>query len=379
MWETTLRVLFHTIEIPLMRGHEDRQTVMFQYVTMNVEQYVPLDHPLRRIRVLVDEALSRLDRTFSRMYATMGRPSIPPEYLLRARILQALYTIRSERQLVEQIHYNLLFRWFVGLDLEAKAWDSTVFTHNEERFLSSDMATRFLHQILAIAEDQELLSKDHFTVDGTLLAAAASIKSFVRKDGKNPPADSGNDGVDFHGKKLKNKTHRSTTDPDARLTRKGNGQSAFLAFAAHLLMENRTGLIVDTCVTKATGKAERQAAKRMMKRVMKRRGRKRRATLGGDKGYDVREFTKALRAMNVTPHVASKERGTSIDARTRRHAGYAISLRIRKMVEEAFGWVKDISGQRKLKHRGRRRVNMHFTFSICAYDLLRIANLQPAN
>ncbi len=378
MPETTLHVLSPTIDILPMRGHEERQTAMFQYVTVNVEQYVPLDHPLRAIRMLVDQALSRLDRTFSRMYAQMGRPSIPPEQLLRARILQALYTIRSERQLVEQIHYNLLFRWFVGLDLEAKAWDATVFTHNEERFLSSDMATRFLHQILAIAEEQGLLSKDHFTVDGTLLAASASMKSFVRKDGKNPPPDAGNDGVDFRGQKRTNKTHRSTTDPEARMARKTNGQSAFLAFAAHLLMENRTGLIVDTCVTRATGKAERQAGKRMMRRVMKRRNRKRRATLGGDKGYDVREFTEALRAMNVTPHVASKERGTSIDGRTRRHAGYAISLRIRKMVEEAFGWVKDIGGQRKLKHRGRQRVNMHFTFSICAYDLLRIAKFQPA-
>lgn len=364
-----------------MRGEDNQQAGMFSYRTAG--ERVPAEHPLRAMRRMVDEALRGLSPRFARMYAKKGRPSIAPERLLRALLLQVLYTIRSERQLMEQLDYNILYRWFVGLDMDEAVWDVTVFTKNRERLLRSKVADGFFAQVLKQAKTHQLLSADHFTVDGTMIEAWAGHKSFQRKDGTGkPPAEGGKPGsnptVDFHGQQRSNGTHRSTTDPQARLFKKSSGSEAKLSYLGHVLMENRNGLVVDTRLTKATGKAERESAWVMAWRVA--RGR-RRITLGGDKNYDTRQMAASLRGIQVTPHVAQNEhknRSSAIDARTTRHEGYAVSQRKRKRVEEIFGWIKTVAGLRKTKHRGRKRVAWMFTFAAAAFNLVRLRNLVPA-
>lgn len=342
---------------------------------------MPKDHPLRAIRALADEALATLNERFDALYSGMGRPSIPPEMLLRATLLQAFFSVRSERQLMEQIDYNLLFRWFVGLPMDATAWHATVFTHNRDRLMETDVARAFLAALLALPQVKRLLSSDHFSVDGTLIDAWASMKSFRPKDGSGePPPGPGRNGErDFRKEKRSNETHASTTDPDARLYRKGDGRESRLCFMGHVLMENRNGLAVDAALTQATGTAEREAALLMLDR----RQTKRRITLGGDKAYDVTDFVGDLRARRVTPHIAvqgtvSKTgaiRKTAIDARTIRHAGYAISQCIRKRIEETFGWIKAQAGLAQVKVRGRPKVEAAFTFAVVAYNLIRIPKL----
>jgi transposase len=362
-----------------MRG-DDRQTGwMFSYVSP--EERVPADHPLRVIRRLTGAIFDRLSPQFERLYSTMGRPSIPPEKLLRALLLQGLYTVRSERLLMEQLHYNLLFRWFVGLGLDDPVWDATTFTKNRDRLLDGAIATAFFHEVLVEAKATRLLSDDHFTVDGTLLEAWASQKSFRRRDTPpDAPDDPGNPTVNFRGEARKNATHQSTTDPDARLYKKSTGREAKLAYLGHLLTENRYGLIVDALVTPATGTAERDAALTMLGDLP--RGRRR--TIGGDKHYDTRDFVRDTRKLGVTPHVAqypeTDRRGSAIDGRTTRHAGYAISQRKRKLVEQAFGWMKTIGLLRKLRHRGGPLVHWVFTFAAATYNLVRLRRLltQPA-
>jgi len=358
-----------------MRGEDKQQDGMFSYRT--AEERVPQDHPLRAMRRMVDEALRGLSPRFARMYAKRGRPSIAPEKLLRALLLQVLYTIRSERQLMEQLDYNILYRWFVGLDMDDAVWDVTVFTKNRERLLKSEVADGFFEQVLKQARAQQLLSADHFTVDGTLIEAWAGQKSFQRKDGKTPPPEDGgsNPTVNFHGDERRNDTHRSTTDPEARLFKKSRGSESKLSYMAHVLMENRNGLVVDTRLTKSTGQAERESAWMMAWRVA--RG-ERRITLGGDKNYDTQQLVASLRGIKATPHVAQNEhahRSSAIDERTTRHEGYAVSQRKRKRVEEIFGWIKTIAGLRKTKHRGRKRVGWMFTFAAAAFNLVRLRNL----
>jgi transposase len=354
-----------------MRGADDRSDFLFSYVSP--EHRVPPDHPLRPIRTMTDAALTRLSDRFETMYSEMGRPSIPPEQLLRALLLQHLYSIRSERLLIEQLDYNLLFRWFVGLGMDEPIWDHSTFSKNRDRLLAGDVAVAFFDAVLAEARTHRLLSDEHFTVDGTLLEAWASHKSFRPKDTDNrPPEDPGNPTVDFRGERRKNDTHQSTTDPEARLYKKGVGRPAQLAYLGHLLMENRSGLVVDTRVTPANGYGEREAALAM---IAERPGG--RVTLGGDKGYDYPAFIAELRRMTVTPHVAqnSTNRRSAIDARTTRHAGYTVSQRKRKRVEEAFGWMKTIGLLRKLRHRGGPKVDWIFRFTAAAYNLVRIRNL----
>lgn len=356
-----------------MRGNDNDQQAMFSYVSL--ESRVPEDHPLRSIRRMVDQVLSGLTKEFAVMYSRTGRPSIAPERLLRALILQVLYTIRSERMLMEQLDYNMLFRWFVGLSMDDVVWDHSTFTKNRDRFLESDLAGAFFSGVISQAEETGLLSDEHFTIDGTLIDAWASMKSFRPKDGGND-SSSGSDhnrSVDFHGEKRRNDTHESTTDPDARLYRKGKGKESRLAFMGHVLMENRNGLVVDTRLTLATGVAEREAALEMVSALS---GRKR-LTLGGDKGYDTSDFVDALRELNVTPHVAqnNKRRRSAIDDRTVRHPGYAVSQRIRKRVEEIFGWIKTVGNLRKTRHRGLERVDWMFAFTAAAYNLVRMRTL----
>ena len=358
-----------------MRGDDKQQSGIFSYRT--AEERVPQDHPLRAMRRMVDEALRGLSPRFARMYSKNGRPSIAPEKLLRALLLQVLYTIRSERQLMEQLDYNILYRWFVGLDMDDAVWDVTVFTKNRERLLKSELADGFFEQVLKQARAQQLLSADHFTVDGTLIEAWAGQKSFQRKDGNTPPPEDGgsNPTVNFHGDKRRNDTHRSTTDPEARLFKKSRGSESKLSYMAHVLMENRNGLVVDTRLTKSTGQAERESAWMMAWRVA--RG-ERRITLGGDKNYDTQQLVASLRGIKATPHVAQNEhahRCSAIDERTTRHEGYAVSQRKRKRVEEIFGWIKTIAGLRKTKHRGRKRVGWMFTFAAAAFNLVRLRNL----
>ena len=330
-----------------MRGGDKRTGELFSYV--DLEKRVRSDHPLRAIRGLVNEALVALEHEFSALYAPIGRPSIPPEKLLRAMLLQAFYSIRSERQLMERLEYDLLFRWFVGIGVDAAVWDHSVFSKNRDRLLEGDIAARFLAAVLDQPRVKKLLSTDHFTVDGTLIEAWASLKSFKPRDGSDePPAGGGrNAEADFHGKKRSNETHVSTTDPDARLYRKGPGKEAKLCFIGHGLMENRHGLLVDACLTPADGHAERVAALAM---IEPRADRPRAITLGADKAYDAEDFVNELRSMTVTPHVAQNTSGRSsaIDARTTRHGGYAVSQRIRKRIEEAFGWIKRRSYERYL-------------------------------
>src|SRR5271166_5081045 len=360
-----------------MRGGDKRTGELFSYV--DLEKRVRSGHPLRAIRGLVNEALVALEHEFSALYAPIGRPSIPPEKLLRAMLLQAFYSIRSERQLMERLEYDLLFRWFVGIGVDAAVWDHSVFSKNRDRLLEGDIATRFLAAVLDQPRVKKLLSTDHFTVDGTLIEAWASLKSFKPRDGSDkPPAGCGrNAEADFHGKKRSNETHISTTDPDARLYRKGPGKEAKLCFMGHALMENRNGLIVDACLTEANGHAERVAALHM---IEPRADRSTPITLAADKGYDAEDFVNELRSMNATPHVTqnTNRRSSAIDGRTTRHAGYAASQRIRKRIEEAFGWIKTVAGQERTKFRGRERVGWAFTFAAAAYNLARLPKLLEA-
>src|SRR5437899_9707822 len=356
-----------------MRGHDDQGAHLFSYVSP--EQRVPADHPLRGIRQMTDRVLATLSGKFARMYSDIGRPSIAPEKLLRALLLQVLYTVRSERLLMEQLDYNLLFRWFVGLNMDDAVWDPTVFTKNRERLLAGDIAQAFFTQVLAQARQRNLLSDEHFTVDGTLIEAWASLKSFKQKDAASgpPPDDPGNPTVDFHGERRRNVTHRSTTDPDARLFRKAKGHEAKLVYQGHVLMENRHGLAVEGCVTRASGYGERAAPLEMLGH----RATPGRITVGADKGYETRDFVEALRLLQVTPHVAqnTSNRSSAIDARTTRHAGYEVSQQKRKRIEEIFGWLKTIGLLRQTRHRGRRRVGWMFVFSLAVYNLVRIRNL----
>ncbi len=355
-----------------MRGYDSRTEALFSYVTP--ESYVPKTHPLRAIRAMADEALKGMDKIFDSMYATSGRYSIPPEKLLKAQLLMILYSIRSNRQLVEQIHYNFLYRWFLGMGLEEAVWDHSSFSTNHERLIGSDVAAEFLSRILAQAERKHLLSREHFTVDGTLIEAWASIKSFKPKDG--PPSTGGgkNDTVDFKGQKLKNDTHASVTDPDARLYRKGKNKESKLCYQGHTLMENRSGLIVKTEVTKASGTGEREAAKSMVKQLPRTT---RRITLGGDKGYDTADFVRELRSLKITPHVAQNDtnRKSAIDGRTTSHPNYAISLRIRKRIEEGFGWMKTVGRIRKTMYRGIDKIAWQLNLHAAAYNLVRMKNL----
>jgi transposase len=358
-----------------MRGWDERNDVLFSYV--NCEGRVPKDHPLRAIQKIVDAALAVLSGEFEKLYARFGRPSTAPEKLLRALLLQAFYSVRSERQLMEQLTYNLLFRWFVGLSMDAAVWDVTVFTKNRERLIEGDIARQFMAAVLNQEAVKELLSDDHFSVDGTLIEAWASMKSFRPKDGSGEPPSPGRNGErDFHGEKRRNETHASTTDPDARLYRKGPGQPAKLVYLGHVLMENRHALVVDTRLSLATGTAEREAALEM---VADHPG-KHRITLGADKAYDVAEFVADLRHFNVTPHVAQNttNRRSAIDRRTTRHPGYARSGQVRKRIEEVFGWSKAAAGFRKTRHRGLARVGWMFTLTATAYNLVRLPKLMEA-
>jgi len=360
-----------------MRGADHEQSFMFSYIS--AEQRVPQDHPLRAIRAMADKALKDLDQRFAGMYAALGRPSIAPERLLRALLLQVLYTVRSERLLMEQLDYNFLFRWFVGLSIDEPVWDVTVFTKNRDRLLKGVVADGFFDAVLTQAGERGLLSDEHFTVDGTLIEAWAGQKSFKRKDGKavKTPAgedDPGNPTVDFHGEQRRNDTHQSTTDPQALLARKGKGKESKLCYTGHVLMENRHGLAVNCCVTQATGRAEAEAALAMVEQIAGWQ----RVTLGADKAYDRKALVQEMREHRVTPHFARKPTSI-IDQRTTRHAGYELSQRKRKRVEEIFGWVKTVGGLRKTRHRGVARVDWMFSFALAAYNLVRMRNLALAS
>jgi transposase len=357
-----------------MRGADEQPGSMFSYVSL--EDRVAQDHPLRAIRRITDRALERLSPRFDALYIHFGRPSVPPEKLLRALLLQALYTIRSERQVMEQLEYNLLFRWFVGLGMDDAVWSPTTFTKNRDRLLDGDIASAFFEAVLLHAETERLLSDEHFTVDGTLLEAWASQKSFRPRDEEPPPDGGGNPTVDFHGQHRSNATHQSTTDPDARLYKKARGREARLGYLGHVLMEHRSGLIVRATVTPADGYGERDAALVMLEGLPGRH----RVTLAADKGYDTRAFVANLRAMAVTPHVAQHTVGrrSAIDARTTRHPGYAVSQQKRKLVEQGFGWMKTIGGLRKLRHRGGPLVTWIFTFTAAVYNIVRLRRLLPA-
>ena len=354
-----------------MRGDDRQQGAMFSYVSP--EQRVPADHPLRPIRQMVDEVLKELSPRFDRMYAQMGRPSIAPEKLLRALLLQILYSIRSERLLMEQLDYNLLFRWFVGLNMDDAVWVPTVFSKNRDRLLEGDVAHAFFAAVLGKIRQRDLVSDEHFSVDGTLLEAWASQKSFQKQDGDGgvtPGDDPGNPTVDFHGEKRRNQTHQSRTDPAALLAKKGKGKEAKLCYAGHVLIENCHGFVVNTVLTQAYGRAEPDAALWMAEQIPGTH----RASLGADKGYDQADVVQELRGMKVTPHVAQKQR-SAVDSRTTRHVGYQTSQRVRKRVEEVFGWMKTIGLLRKLRHRGLDRVGWMFTFTAAAYNLVRVRNL----
>lgn len=399
-----------------MRGSDATTGTMFSYV--DLEARVPKTHPLRGIREMINEVLCELDSDFAAMYATFGRPSIAPEKLLRGMLLQIFFTIRSERQLMEQLDYNLLFRWFVGLGIDDPVWHHSTYSKNRDRLLEGDAATKFFKTLLEQDKVKPLLSEEHFSVDGTLVEAWASIKSFVPKDDDAPPSrrdghedavpgkqansaarqadavegntgettetrqdketgtadkKSRNEEVDFHGQKRSNATHVSTTDPQAKLYRKGKGKEAKLSFMGHAMIENRHGLVVETGMTQATGTAEREEAKAMIERHSP--GSTKRLTVGTDKGYDTNGFVSDLREMCVTPHVAQKAKGSAIDGRTTRHEGYEVSQRRRKMVEEPFGWAKTIGGMRRPMRRGVSHMGFAFTFVMAAYNLIRMPKL----
>lgn len=356
-----------------MRGNADTQVTMLSLVT--ADQLVPEDHPIRQIKPIVDNALRELSPTFTRMYAETGRPSIPPEHLLKACLLIALYSVRSERQFCERLQYDLLFKWFLDLNIIDPAFDASTFSKNKERLLEHEVAKEFLGVVLEEARQRRLLSEDHFTVDGTLLESWASLKSFRPKDGGDgtPATGEKNPNVDYHGEQRTNDTHQSTTDPEARLARKGRGKEAKLCFAGHVLMENRNGLVVDVAITQATGTAEREAALDMLEQVPV----SRRITVGADKGYDTADFVTMCRRMNITPHVARRQ-WSKVDGRTTRQAGYLSSQRIRKRVEEIFGWVKTVAGGRKLRYRGVERNRLWWELTAVAYNLVRMAKLALA-
>jgi transposase len=356
-----------------MRGSDTRTGELFSYV--DLEDRVPAKHPLRAIRRIVNDVLIALDAEFEKIYAATGRPSIAPERLLRALLLQAFYTIRSETQLMEQLDYNLLYRWFVGLGVDEPVWVPTVFTKNRDRLLEAAVARKFLAELLNHKEVRALLSDEHFSVDGTQIAAWASMKSFQAKDGSSEPPSPGRNGErDFHGEKRTNETHASTTDPEAKLYRKGKGKEAKLSFVGNAMTENRHGLVVETELGEASGTIEREAAKTMVARYSPGASR---ITLGGDKGFDAREFIDDLRELNVTPHVAqnTSNRASAIDGRTTRHPGYAISQKKRKLVEESFGWAKTIGGLARPMLRGAQRLGFKFTLTMAAYDLIRLPKL----
>ena len=357
-----------------MRGGDERTGGLFSYV--DLEARVRPDHPLRTIREIVNVALATLERSLSALYSPIGRPSIPPEKLLRAMLLQAFYSIRSERLLMERLEYDLLFRWFVGIGVVDAAWDHSVFSKNRDRLLEGDIAAKFMAAVLGQPRIRQLLSTEHFSVDGTLIEAWASMKSVKPRDGSDepPPGGGRNAEADFHGQKRSNATHGSSTDADARLYKKGRGKEARLCFMGHGLMENRNGLLVDACLTHADGHAERVAALHMIEPYA---DRPRSITLGADKGYDAEDFVNELRSMRVTPHVAQNVNGrrSAIDGRTTRHGGYTVSLRIRKRIEETFGWIKTIAGLRKTRFRGLERVGWAFTFAAAAYNLVRLPRL----
>jgi transposase len=359
-----------------MRGDAEEAEPIFIYGT--VGQRVPQDHPLRPVRAMADEALRALSRDFSRLYSKVGRPSIPPERLLRALLIQCFYGIRSERLLMEQLDYNLLFRWFVGLGMADPVWDPTVFSKNRDRLLAGDIARRFLEQVIAQAKERGLTSDEHFSVDGTMIEAWASQKSFRRKDGSDDePRPGRNTPADFRGQSRKNDTHESKTDPQARLYRKGPSQEAKLAYLGHVVIENRSALVVGCTVTEALGQhMEREAAARLLANAP----RSNRATVGADKAYDTRAWVAAVREQGVTPHVAQNNnaRRSAIDGRTTRHAGYRISQIGRKLVEHPFGWIKSVAGLWQVKHRGRDKVDWTFTFAMAAYNLTRMRNLTGA-
>jgi transposase len=356
-----------------MRGQDHQQSDMFSY--LSPEQRVRADHPLRAIRAMADLALWSMSARFDEMYSKTGRPSIAPEKLLRAQLIQMLYSVRSERLLMEEIDYSVLFRWFVGMNLDEPVWDVTVFTKNRDRLLDGDVACEFLCEVVRQAQEKDLTSDEHFTVDGTLVEAWAGLKSFQRKDGKiNPPDDPGNPTIDFHGEKRSNQTHESTTDPDALLARKGSGKEAKLSYNGNLLIENRNGLIITTELFQANGTAERDAALVMLEQLPGTN----RVTVGADKAYDTKDFVAECRNLKVTPHVAQnlkRSGGSAIDERTTRHDGYAISQKKRKRIEESFGWLKTIALMRKVRHRGIHKVGWVFTFAAAAYNLVRMRNL----
>ena len=348
------------------------------YSYLSPEARVRADHPLRAIREMADQALANMSGRFDGMYARTGRPSIPPEKLLRAQLIQILYSVRSERLLMEEIDYSMLFRWFVGMNLDEPVWDVTVFTKNRDRLLEGDVAREFLCEVVEQARQKNLTSDEHFTVDGTLIEAWASLKSFQRKDQKNtPPDDPGNPTVNFHGEQRSNETHGSTTDPDALLARKGSGKEAKLSYNGNLLTENRNGFIVATEVFQANGTAERDAAMVMLEQLPGGH----RVTVGADKAYDTRDFVSECRNMKVTPHVAQNTKrsgGSAIDGRTVRHEGYEVSQKKRKRIEECFGWLKTIALMRKVRHRGIEKVGWVFTFAAAAYNLVRMRKLLPS-
>jgi len=365
-----------------VRGDEERQAGFIVMTTL--EDVVPDDHPLRAIRKLVDVALEEMSPELDRLYASAGRPSVAPEYLLRAQLAQILYAIPSERRLVEELRYNLLLRWFVGLPMDEPVFHPTTFTKNRDRLLTAAVAEAFFEAICAQAEAHKLLSREHFSLDGTLIEAAAALKSLrpiEQGDDEEPPRPGGrNPELDWRGERRSNTTHRSRTDPEARLARKGNSQAAKLCYAGHSLTENRNGLIVGCELTEANGSCEREAGLRLLRRqrACRKRGR---MSVGADRGYDTRDFVAGVRAMKITPHVAAKDRGSAIDRRTTRHAGYATSQRRRKTVEEPFGWMKTIGGLHKLRHRGKAKASALYTFACAAYNLVRLRTLlaEPAS
>src|SRR5215469_1954918 len=354
-----------------MRGDDEKQDGMFSYVSP--EKRVPQDHPLRPIRQLVDEVLKQMSPQFARLYSKVGRPSIPPERQLRALLLQIFYSVRSERLLMEQLDYNLLFRWFVGMQMDDPVWNHAVFSKNRERLLNEKVAEAFFQRVLQMAKP--FLSDEHFTVDGTLIEAWASQKSFRPKD-EEPGASAGPKEVNFHGERRRNDTHQSTTDPEARLFKKSKGSEARLGYLGHVLMENRNGLLVQTLVTPATGTEKRDAALLLAEKIPGIR----RVTLGADKAYDTRDLVRELRRMNVTPHVAQNNtnRWSAIDGRTTTPPGYAISQQKRKRVEQSFGWMKTIGLLRKVRFRGREKVGWWMKWAGAAYNLVRLRNLQAA-
>ena len=355
-----------------MRGRRDPQVTMLAFV--DLEERVPKDHPLRTIKTVADKALERLSVEFDRMYSKVGRASVPPERLLKASLLICLYSVRSERAFCEELEYNLMFRWFLDMNLMERSFDPTVFTKNRRRLLEHRTGQALFDEVVGEADRQGLLSAEHFSVDGTLIEAQASIKSFRRRDEERQPPDDdpGNPSVDFHGERLRNETHESRTDPDARLMRKGKGKEARLVFMGHALMENRNGLLMDFVVSGATGTSERDAVPVMLDDARERGFRPR--TLGGDRGYDTRQCVKDMRDRGVTPHVAQRTY-SAIDGRTTRHPGYGVSQKIRKQVEETFGWMKTVGGFRRTRYRGVERTRLAGYFVATAYNLVRMANL----